>query len=148
MNTFWKEIDKALAERGKRRPWLAAKTGISLGRINNWYVRGTLPRVDDAVKIAEALKLSTRQLVTGKPFTAVADLPEDIREHVQALQQLTSENRVKVILICRAVVALIMGGVLDIPLDTYLMGRGRLRWEHTSASLEPVGQDRDAYKDG
>lgn len=124
MNTFWKEIDKALVERGERRPWLADKTGISLGRINNWYVRGTLPRVDDAVKIAEALNLSTRQLVTGKRFTAVADLPEDIREHVRALQQLTPENRNKVILICRAVVALVMGGVLDIPLDTYLLREG------------------------
>jgi len=76
MERFWKEVDKALAEQGKRRPWLADKTGISLGRINNWYVRGTLPR-----------------------------------------------------------------------LDTYLTDRGRLRWEHTSASPEPVGQDRDAYKD-
>ena len=146
MNGFWKEVDKALAEQGERRPWLAAETGISLGRINNWYIRGTLPRVDDAVKIAEALKTTVRQLVTGKQFTTVADLPKDIQEHVRALQHLPPESHAKVILICRAVVALIVGGVLEIPLDTYLMGRERLKRGHTSASPEPVERDRDAYK--
>ena len=120
MNGFWTEVDKTLAARGKRRPWLAGQTGISLGRINNWYVRDTMPRVDDAVKIAEALQITVRQLVSGKHLITVNDLPDHLRVLVKQILDMDDRSQERLMVVCQAVMALMEQGILDMPLSAYL----------------------------
>jgi len=118
-NVFWKEVDKALAVKGERRPWLSEKSGVSLGRINNWYVRNTLPRVDDAVKIADALEVQVRQLVTGEEKMILESLPDTVQQMVKTYTSLSERHRAQMQTICRAAMALIHQGILDIPVDAY-----------------------------
>jgi len=143
-NVFWKEVDQALAAKRQRRPWLAKQTGISLGRINNWYVRGTLPRVDDAVKIARALGVTVRQLVSGKPLLTVTDLPNNLRDLVIRLMQMDNTDQGRIIVICKAIMALMEQGILDMPLNTYVKMTRQVK-ASPSGSLQPDEKDQDGY---
>jgi len=122
---FWKEVDKGLAARGQRRPWLSAKTGISLGRINNWYNRGTLPRVDDAVAIADALEVSVRQLVTGESRLTYNHLPPELSEAIEHYMKLPEHQKEQVLVIGKATMILMDQGLLTMPLDGYFRTRNR-----------------------
>ena len=143
-NVFWREVDKALAAKGQRRPWLAAQTGISLGRINNWYVRVTLPRVDDAVQIARALGVDVRQLMTGQTVMTLGTLPNHMQELMRHYAAMGDHDRERLVVICRAVMGLMEQGVLDMPLDAYFrltrQGKGK-----PSGFPPPDEPDRDEY---
>jgi len=120
---FWKEVDKKLEEKERKRPWLAAQTGISLGRINNWYVRGTLPRVEDAVAIAEVLGVPVAQLVTGERDTSgipLDDLDESTKHLVKQWLEMDDQDRLRVTAIVKAILTLMSQGILDMPLNAYL----------------------------
>lgn len=144
VNAFWREVDKALAARGERRPWLAAQTGISLGRINNWYVRGTSPRVEDAVTIAQALKITVHQLVTGKQLLTVESLPNHIGHLVEQFLDMEENDRERLLAVCKAVMALMEQGVLDMPLNAYLRMVRQTKVK-PSGSLQPSEKDRGGY---
>ena len=143
-DTFWKEVDKGLAAVGQRRPWLAAKTGISLGRINNWYNRGTLPRVDDAVAIAEALEVPVRQLVTGETRLSFNHIPPELAEQIERYTRLSEGHKEQVLTICRAVMVMMDQGLLTMPLDAYFRTRDR-RGDPLSGSQQSGESDRGGY---
>ena len=146
-NVFWKEVDKALLERGQRRPWLATQTGISLGRINNWYVRETLPRVDDAVQIARALGVNVHQLVTGQTILTLGTLPNHMQELMRRFAGMGERDRERLLVVCRAVLGLMEQGVLDMPLDAYFrltrQGKGK-----PSGFPPPDESDQGEYTSG
>lgn len=114
------------------------------GRINNWYVRETLPRVDDAVAIAKALGVNVRQLVTGQTIMSLGTLPNHMQELMKRYAALGERDRERLLVICRAVMGLMEQGVLDMPLDAYLrltrQGRGK-----PSGFPPPDESDQDEY---
>jgi len=111
----WLEVDKRLASKGVRRPWLEKQTGIPLGRINNWANRGTLPRVDEGVKIAESLQTSAVTLLTGEELPGVPNLPPDLREVIAAYLQMPERERQAMKYICRITYQMVKQGYLSIP---------------------------------
>ena len=117
---FWREVDKRLASTGRRRPWLAEETEIPLGRINNWVNRLTMPRFNEGVRIATALHVSPRTLLTGKEENGTQDLPPDLREIVEIYRVLPDKDRITVKYICRAVFRLIEAGYLSVPVNTQI----------------------------
>jgi len=146
-NVFWTEVDKGLVAHKQRRPWLAARTGISLGRINNWYVRGTLPRVDDAVRIADALEIPVRQLVTGEEELNLNHLPPQGQDLLKRFTSLSDAQKQQVLMIGRALMVLIDQGWLDVPFTAYyqMMHPGG---RPPSGSLLPSGQGPGEYNPG
>jgi transcriptional regulator with XRE-family HTH domain len=66
MNMFLENVDELLKQKGKRRTWISGQTGIALSTINSWFSKDILPRVDDALKVAQILNVSLDYLITGK----------------------------------------------------------------------------------
>jgi len=73
MNIFLENVDELLKQKGKRRTWIATETGIALSTINSWFSKDILPRVDDALKVAQLLNVSLDYLITGKGMPAGND---------------------------------------------------------------------------
>ncbi len=66
MHIFLKTVEELLNRKGRKRPWLAQETGISLSTINTWFSSNRPPRVELAFKIAQSLSVSIETLLTGK----------------------------------------------------------------------------------
>ncbi|MDR3303179.1 MAG: helix-turn-helix domain-containing protein, partial [Treponema sp.] len=62
---FWERVNKAIRAKGAKQEWLAEQTGIKYQTLRSWISKEVLPRVDDAVRIADALGVSTEYLVEG-----------------------------------------------------------------------------------
>jgi transcriptional regulator with XRE-family HTH domain len=73
MHIFLEKVDQILKEKSKRRTWLSQKTDIALSTINTWFSKDILPKVDDALKVAQALNTSLDYLTTGKGLPAGND---------------------------------------------------------------------------
>jgi phage repressor protein C with HTH and peptisase S24 domain len=92
-NTFGGRVAEALGER--TMAWLSGETGISTSMLSD-YRRGKTPGSDKAVKIADALGVSVRWLVTGeddpKVLTEVRGAgpvgAEEVRDHFFGGQKL------------------------------------------------------------
>jgi transcriptional regulator with XRE-family HTH domain len=84
-------IDDLLRERGEtRRALVAAGAVDSVQNITAWSKRGTIPRADNALAIADYLGVSVRWLLTGKDKKVLS------RDEYNALvkyQYLTDDNR-------------------------------------------------------
>lgn len=63
---FLANLDQHLYKIGRRRPWLADRSGVSLSTINGWYAHNRLPRLDDAKRVVDALGLTLEYLITGE----------------------------------------------------------------------------------
>ncbi|MDR1399535.1 MAG: helix-turn-helix domain-containing protein [Treponema sp.] len=62
---FWERVNKTIKTRGQKQEWLAEQTGIKYQTLRSWVSKDILPRVDDAVKIAQALEVSVEYLLEG-----------------------------------------------------------------------------------
>jgi transcriptional regulator with XRE-family HTH domain len=84
-------IDDLLYERGETRKALVAAGAVeSVQNITAWLKRGTLPRADNALAIADYLGISVRWLLTGKDEKA---LTHDEHNVLVKYQCLTNENQ-------------------------------------------------------
>ncbi|MBN1410940.1 MAG: HD domain-containing protein [Spirochaetales bacterium] len=63
---FLLRLDEELRKINQKRPWLSKASGIPLSTINSWFSKNVLPRLDDAYKITEILKVTIDYLMTGK----------------------------------------------------------------------------------
>lgn len=93
MSIFW---DKALPlmDNQKVKPAdLARLTGKNKSSVSDWINKDILPKVDDAVKIADKLKVSVRYLVTGED----SEIPIRIREVVELCRGL-DDNELNTVL--------------------------------------------------
>jgi len=63
--SFWDRVREEVDRQHTSFEWLYAKTGIAKGTLASWKSRGTLPRADEAYRIAEALDVTVEFLLTG-----------------------------------------------------------------------------------
>ncbi len=73
MHIFLQNVDQILKQKEKRRTWLSKQTVIALSTINSWFSKDILPKIDDALKVAQTLNTSLDYLVTGKGLPAGHD---------------------------------------------------------------------------
>ena len=66
MHVFLETLEKLLHRNGRKRPWLAEQTGVSLSTINSWYAADRPPKVELAFRIAQVMEVSIETLLTGK----------------------------------------------------------------------------------
>jgi transcriptional regulator with XRE-family HTH domain len=93
---FLENVDAHLHKLGRRRPWLAEQTGISLNTINTWFSQARTPRMDHAYQVAECLGVTLEYLISGESFyerydhiteriiKMVRDLSEQDRGHCES----------------------------------------------------------------
>ena len=62
---FWEMVKKEVDRQQTSFEWLYRKTQISKGTFSSWKNRNTIPRADEALLIANALKVSVEYLLTG-----------------------------------------------------------------------------------
>jgi len=62
---FWKIVKKEVDRQHTSFEWLYRKTQIAKGTFSSWKSRNIIPRADEAIRIAEALKVSVEYLLTG-----------------------------------------------------------------------------------
>jgi len=62
---FWKMVTNEVERQRTSYEWLYRKTQIPKGTFSSWKNRQTIPRADEAFRIAEALKVSVEYLLTG-----------------------------------------------------------------------------------
>jgi len=81
---FWKMVKKEVDRQHTSFEWLYRKTRIPKGTFSSWKSRNIIPRADEAICIADALKVSVEYLLTGvdqakKPSNpAVSEIIETI----------------------------------------------------------------------
>jgi transcriptional regulator with XRE-family HTH domain len=66
---FWKMVKKEVGRQCTSFEWLCKKTKIPKGTFASWKNRGIIPRADEALCIAQALKVSVDYLLTGAEHT-------------------------------------------------------------------------------
>jgi transcriptional regulator with XRE-family HTH domain len=62
---FWSMVKKEVERQDTSFEWLYRKTRIPKGTFSSWKNRKTIPRADEALLIAKALKVSVEYLLTG-----------------------------------------------------------------------------------
>ena len=62
---FWKMVKKEVERQRTSFEWLYRKTQIPKGTFSSWKNRNIIPRADEALRIAQALKVSVEYLLTG-----------------------------------------------------------------------------------
>jgi len=89
MSIFWDRASLLMDKRKIKPVDLARLTGKNRSSVSDWLNKGVLPRVDDAVKIADLLGTSVEYLVTGKAGNELAPLLKDL---VDAAAPLSDEE--------------------------------------------------------
>lgn len=90
MSIFWDKALGLMKNQKLRQADMARALGVSKTTVFNWINRDTLPQVDNALKIADALGVSVRYLVTGLDEE---QLPHDIREIVKLCYSMDPVDR-------------------------------------------------------
>jgi hypothetical protein len=62
---FWKMVKNEVERQQTSFEWLYRKTQIPKGTFASWKSRNIIPRADEALLIAETLKVSVEYLLTG-----------------------------------------------------------------------------------
>ena len=62
---FWQMTRKEVERQHTSFEWLYRKTNIPKGTFSSWKNRNTIPRADEALRIASALGVSMEYLLTG-----------------------------------------------------------------------------------
>ena len=94
MSIFWDRASLLMDKRKIKPADLARLTGKNRSSVSDWLNKGVLPRVDDAVKIADRLGTSVEYLVTGKAGNELAPLE---RKLLDTCKNLTEPMMLKVI---------------------------------------------------
>ena len=90
MSIFWTMVLSAMNEQHLRKQDIIDRAGINGSTFHNWIKRDTMPQVDEALKLADALGVSIRYLVTGLDDE---QLPHDIREIVKLCYSMDPVDR-------------------------------------------------------
>ncbi len=68
-------LDSFLAQKGENRNTICAALGLKQQTISGWYTRGSIPKADDALRIADYLGVSPWWLVFGEEKPEAGKLP-------------------------------------------------------------------------
>ncbi|GHV83027.1 hypothetical protein AGMMS50212_03670 [Spirochaetia bacterium] len=63
--TFWNNIKQEIKRQNTTHEWVAKRAGISFNTFQGWISKDIFPRVNEAVRIADALGTSVEYLVRG-----------------------------------------------------------------------------------
>lgn len=66
METFSDRLFFLLEQRGLSQTQLSERTGLTQNAISLWKSRGTIPRADDALRIADVLGVPVEYLILGQ----------------------------------------------------------------------------------
>jgi transcriptional regulator with XRE-family HTH domain len=72
---FWKMVKIEVERQRTSFEWLYRKTQIPKGTFSSWKNRNIIPRADEALRIAQALKVSMEYLLTGVERSAQPSNP-------------------------------------------------------------------------
>jgi transcriptional regulator with XRE-family HTH domain len=92
-------VNKTIKMSGQKQEWLAEQTDIRYNTLKDWIAKHILPRVDDAVRIAHALEVSTEYLVEGANSTVPREIDAFYTRYkkfsvlLEYLEDLTPEQR-------------------------------------------------------
>ena len=75
---FWSVALPLMRIRGKKQKDIVELTGRSSGTVSDWIKDKTVPKADDAVKIADLLGVSVRYLVTGQKDRELSDRENEL----------------------------------------------------------------------
>lgn len=75
---FWSVALPLMKTRGIKQKEIVELTGRSSGTVSDWIKDKTVPRADDAVKIADLLGVSVRYLVTGEVERELSDRENEL----------------------------------------------------------------------
>ena len=89
MSLFWDQATDIMDKKKLRQADIARALGVSKTTVFNWINRDTLPQVDKALKLADALGASVRFLVTGQD---PAELPYRVKELLRLAQGLNESE--------------------------------------------------------
>ena len=84
-------LDSLLAEKGENRNIVCAALGLKQQTISGWYTRGSIPKADDALRIADYLGVSPWWLVFGEEKPEAGKLPASYRQVSPEDKKLLSE---------------------------------------------------------
>jgi transcriptional regulator with XRE-family HTH domain len=90
---FWGRVKREVDCQNTSFEWLYGKTGIAKGTFASWKSRGIMPRADEAYRIAEALGVTVKYLVTGHDGGPGASRFKDIEEVLSALALFDQTDR-------------------------------------------------------
>ena len=90
MSIFWTKVMAAMNEQNLRKQDIIDRAGFHGSTFHTWIKRDALPQVDDALKLADALGVSVRYLVTGLDEE---QLPHDIQEIVKLCYSMDPVDR-------------------------------------------------------
>lgn len=71
--TIWKRVDSILEQKGLTLNQLTTMAGLNYGTTKGQRCKRDLNKIDDAVRIANALDVSLDYLITGKEAGAFSD---------------------------------------------------------------------------
>lgn len=92
-NDFIDNLSFLMDMKGLSQRQVASKLGISQSSISSWR-QGFTPNGETCVKLAKLLDTTVEYLVTGEDSSnAKAQMPDDIRQIVVKLSELTPEER-------------------------------------------------------
>lgn len=95
---FVDRIEQQLLRKNLKRTAFARSVGVTNQAFTDWKRRGTIPAADTALRIADALDIDLRWLITGElspssPQPAEAQLPADVVELAKDIFRLPAEYR-------------------------------------------------------
>lgn len=99
---FVDRIEQQLLRKNIKRTAFAKTVGVTNQAFTDWKRRGTIPAADTALRIADALDIDLRWLITGQaptppaapnlPPPEVLELAEDISRLPQEYQNIIRQN--------------------------------------------------------
>lgn len=102
--SFWNIVIDELEYQGKSRKWLASEAKIDVSTIGTGLKRQSMPQVDLALRVANALKVPVEYLVTGKiPSSQNNSNQEDLHKFhrysnvINNLDSLPEKERIPII---------------------------------------------------
>lgn len=94
---FWENIEKLQKENGFTVRWLADQVGERENTLSMMKKRGTLPRVDIALNMANALKTPLEYLVTGEMPDPTRGLPQMTRFMARLIDAMSDPGKAEVL---------------------------------------------------
>ena len=91
---FWNRLEPMLTERKMSQKELASIAGVKPPSVSEWKAKGTLPRADTAIKIAQYFNVPIKWLVLGIEDTGFT---QDERELLAVYRQLDHDDKVEII---------------------------------------------------
>jgi len=95
-------VEALLRANERKRPWLSRQASIPLNTIHGWASKGILPRADEALRIAAALRTSVEFLVSGKGPPVHVDMDPELQRICTMLAGLSATELREIVGVVRS----------------------------------------------